>query len=31
MIPLSFGDIALLNHLLEERGTRYQVLSLIHI
>lgn len=25
MIPLSFGDIALLNHLLEERGTRYQV------
>ena len=22
MIPLSFGDIALLNHLLEERGTR---------
>ena len=25
MIPLSFGDIALLNHLLEEWGTRYQV------
>lgn len=25
MIPPSFGDIALLNHLLEEWGTRYQV------